>query len=194
MGLQVDERQLIQQLIAGQAAVWDEFVSTYQHRLVICIRQTALHCQYELDAAEIEDVCADIFAGLIANDFRSLRNFRGQCRISTWLTVIARRACLNRLSQMRRGRETMKQHAECLGQSQALHLDALSRMICDEQHESIRSSVKRLNDKDRQLLELYFQKQLSYAEIGKRTGISTNSVGPKLGRAIVRLRRILRHA
>ena len=190
MDLPLDERQLIQQLVKGDAAGWREFVSRYQGLVAHGVRQTATQCQFELKHNEVEDICAEVFASLIVNNFCSLRQFRGKCRISTWLMVIARRVCLNQLSRLRRANDVLRklEQPNC----QSLNGDLLSRMIRAEQNEEIRLSVQQLNDKDRLLLELYFQKQLSYAEIGKEAGISANSVGPKLGRAIVRLRKLLR--
>lgn len=194
MVLPVDERQMIQQLIAGDPVVWSEFVAQFQRRIAGCIRQTAIQCQFDLNNAEVDDICAEVFAGLIANDFRALRNFRGQCQLSTWLSVIARRSCLGHLTRIRRIQDKTLRHAETSHHYDMPQTDVLSRMIRDEQHDQIQSSVQCLNDKDQMLLDLYFYQQLSYAEIGKRAGISINSVGPKLGRAIGRLRKALKTA
>ncbi len=189
MGLPFDERQLVQQLVARQPAAWSRFVSRYQGLIANCVRHTARQCQFELNAVEIEDVCAEVFASLIVNDFRSLRQFRGQCRISTWLVVIARRVCLGQLSRMRRVHHSTQRNDATMVTQQH---DLLSQLIREEQHENIRTSVQQLNKNDQLLLELYFRQQLSYAEIGEQAGISPNSVGPKLGRAIVRLRKLVR--
>ena len=191
MDLPQDEKLLIQNLVQGNSASWSEFVAQYQKLVVHGVRRTARQCNYELKEAEVEDFSAEVFASLIDNDFGSLRRFRGQCRLSTWLMVIARRVCLNQLSRLRRASDSLQKMEQ--RDSPSNGCDLLNRMIHAEQSEEIKTSVKQLNDKDRLLVELYFVKQLSYAEIGKQAGISSNSVGPKLGRAIVRLRKLMRH-
>lgn len=189
MELPLDEQQLISELVQGNPPSWAEFVSRYQRLVAHVVRHTARQCHFELENSELEDVSAEVFASLIVNDFGSLRQFRGQCRLSTWLTVIARRVCLNQLSRLRRANEALRKLEPSARRT--VRCDLLSRMIQAEQNEQIRSSVQKLNDKDQLLLELYFRQQLSYAEIGQRAGISVNSVGPKLGRAIVRLRKLV---
>ena len=188
MTLLLEERKLIQQLVSGHTSAWRDFVDRYQRLVASGVRQTAIQCQFNLNSAEFEDICAEVFSSLIINDFRSLRQFRGKCRISTWLMVISRRVCLGQLSRIRRANDVLKNLDR---KRQYANGDLLSGMIKEEQHEEIRCSVKQLNEKDRLLLDLYFDQQLSYIEIGKQAGISVNSVGPKLNRAIVRLRKIV---
>ncbi len=190
LGSPVDERQMIQRLVARQASAWSDFVAQYQSLVASRVKHTATQCHFDLDGAEIEDICAEVFASLIVHDCRSLRQFRGQCRLSTWLGVIARRVCLRQLSHLR---DSLGGKPEQLrSDPYQSHDDLLAELIETEQYDAIDSHVARLNESDRLILDLYFQQELSYAEIGRKAGISINSVGPKLNRAVARLRKLVR--
>ena len=190
MGPVDDERQLIEALVGGDSAAWESFVERLRPVVVSATRRTAAGCRFDLKSGDVDDICSEVFSGLVVNDYASLRRFRGRCRLSTWMTVIARRTCLAYLTRMRRVRE-----ADVAAGTRSPGGDVpdpLIDMIRSEQRDDLRSGVELLGDKDRQLLDLYFHEQLSYIEIGEKAGISPNSVGPRIGRVIERLRKLVR--
>ncbi len=190
----IDKQQIIRQLIAKHACAWSEFVESYQRLVFSRVKATAEQCRFDLDQAELEDICAEVFASLLTNDMRSLRQFRGTSRISTWLSVISRRVCLRELNRIRQTRSKCADAAvveAALSGADPACRDSLGELIWDEQQEQIRESISYLKQADRELLEMYFNERLSYEEISHRAGISVNSVGPKLNRSVSRLRRLL---
>ena len=64
--------------------------------------------------------------------------------------------------------------------------------LAGERRAAVRAALARLPDRAQLLLMLRFYHQLSYAEIGQRTGQDTNTVGVQLLRARRRLRDELR--
>ncbi len=196
MSVTIQQLQMVKQLIEGGAGAWCAFVEDHRRIVLKQIILTAGQCRFELDGEAVEDICAEVFAGLLANDMRSLRQFRGESRLSTWLSVIARRSCLKEIARLRREREfrsavmsrAATQRPETLASH---HREPLEAMIHAEQYDRIRSSLQSLSAPDRELLEMYFDQRLSHEEISRRSGISINSVGPKLHRSIHRLRRLL---
>ena len=70
--------------------------------------------------------------------------------------------------------------------------DPEAAVLAGERRAAVRAALARLPDRPRRLLTLRFYYQLSYAEIGQRTGQDTNTVGVQLLRARRRLRDELR--
>ncbi|HMO16071.1 MAG TPA: sigma-70 family RNA polymerase sigma factor [Pirellulaceae bacterium] len=184
------QHAFIQQLIDGEAAAWHAFVDDHQRILFAQIISTAQSCNFRLDQGEIEDICAEVFATLLADNMRALRQFRGDCKLSTWLTVITHRICLRELSRFKQQR-----NAHCTESAPVedcvVDADPLGGAIWREQMELVRSKLHDLKPLDRKILELHFDERLSHEEISRRIGISINSVGPKLHRSVKRLRRLL---
>ena len=77
----------------------------YQAVVYSGARRTAQSCQILLEQSDLEDITAEVFASIVANDYAALRRFEGRSRLSTWLTVLARRHCLLRcrIRQVRLG-------------------------------------------------------------------------------------------
>jgi RNA polymerase sigma-70 factor, ECF subfamily len=192
----VQQFQLVRQLIERRAGAWCAFVEDNRRVVLKQIIQTAGHCRFDLDGDAIEDICADVFASLLADDMRSLRQFRGEAKLSTWLSVIARRTCMKEISRLKRDpgfRPTALAEAtsRLATAETGNHRGPLEAMIHAEQHDRIRVKLQSLSARDRELLEMYFDQKLSHEEISRRSGISINSVGPKIHRSIHRLRRLL---
>jgi RNA polymerase sigma-70 factor (ECF subfamily) len=187
--VQAEEKLLIEQLLGRQRSAWDEFVARYQKVICAQVHRTARQCNRTFNAADFEDVCAEVFALLLANDMASLRAFRGASSLATWLTVIARRICLRQID--RAPQERPAAHLEKEVPSPATSNDALEQLIQDEETRQLGTSLDQMRDGDRELLGLFFEQRLSYQEISERLGISINSVGPKLQRAQKRLRKLM---
>ncbi len=193
-----DDLALIRQLIAGDRAAWCRFVDRYSGLVYARVAQTARELQIDLDSGDHEDLCAEVFAALLQDNCRSLRNFRGASRLSTWLVAVTRRLCIRRLLQRdRQLRELETLHRRsgaCPEPATSDSSNALQQIIRHEEHSQLQTALDQLKPTDRQVLQIFYCENLKYAEIGQRLGISVNTVGPKLQRAQRRLRRILHNA
>jgi RNA polymerase sigma-70 factor (ECF subfamily) len=185
-----EERDLVRRLVVGDRDAWVEFVRRYQNLVWACVRRTARRCRLVLPEPELEDMAAEVFATLIDRDYAALRRFEGRCSLASWLAVIARRRCLRRL----RDRLPRPSHlpADAGGEPVAADShDPLATLVRQEDAQRLSGAMHELNDADRRVLHLYYQEQLEYADIARRLGIATNSVGPRIHRAQQRLRRLL---
>ena len=139
-----------------------------------------------LSEADVEDVAADIFLEIVDDDYKVLRDFKGQSSLPTYLTVIGRRVCIKAIVQRFREAE--------LGHSTA------HRAIVEEEHpaetepiiaaEEVERMLAHLADREAEVVRLYHLKYLNYRQIGKQLGIPENSVGPILAKARRSLKRI----
>jgi len=184
------ELDLVRRLVDGDPAAWEEFVLRYQNLVWTSVRGAAQRYRLPLSTADLEDTVADVFAALLERDCAPLRRFQGRCSLATWLIVIARRRWL------RRFRKSVPRTAPLFDDSVAASetaggADPLENLIRREHQQQVRNALDHLSSADRHVLELYYQRKLSYADIGCELGISANSVGPRIHRAQKRLRRLL---
>lgn len=186
------DKQLTTQLIARDGAAWRRFVEQYQGLVFARIRTTAEECRRSLDVTCIEDLCADVFSGLLANEAASLKNFRGESSLATWLSVIARRTCLKYLSRKKNDPALpLDEQQDFYGATRFRARDeAVDALIRAEELATLFASLNQLGDRDQSVLRLFYLQEMSYREIAESTGIAVNSVGPALSRAVKRLRRL----
>ena len=83
-----DAPEFLDRLRAGDARAFEELVASHQHRVFgVALRMLGR-------AAEAEEVAQEAFL----RAHRSLAEFRGDAKLSTWLYTIVSRLCLNRLA------------------------------------------------------------------------------------------------
>ncbi|MFN9235413.1 MAG: sigma-70 family RNA polymerase sigma factor, partial [Planctomyces sp.] len=87
MPLTNTDRRLLDELLAGHAGSWRQFVDRYTGLILQVIRQTAQAHSLKLSADDIEDLCAETIAELLVRDKAALRTCRGRCSLATWLAV-----------------------------------------------------------------------------------------------------------
>lgn len=184
----IDEKDLIRRLLLRHDSAWSEFLHHYQRLICSQINRTAARLNHRLKSSEVEDLCATVLTELLQQDMKCLRAFDGRSKLSTWLTVVTRRITLRQL--------TRKRPPECDGALLDGHStrqpDALTALIRTEDQHRLKSSIESLDPGDREILTLYYEKNMGYREISVALGISMNTVGPKLSRAHSRLKKRMR--
>ncbi len=193
-----NDEELVDRLIQRDGDAWREFVGQYLGLIKRRISATANECRFVLEPVEVEDIAADVFQSLLKNQMASLRNFQFVSSLSTWLSVIARRACLGFLSKRPRDRGQGIQYSN--EETSLLDLQAETvassepdlKLIQKEEYAKIQECLAELRPGDRRLLKLYYAHELNYKQISQEMGISVNSVGPKIQRAQNRLRKMVR--
>jgi RNA polymerase sigma-70 factor (ECF subfamily) len=180
------DRQLIDRCLRKEPGAWNDFVDRYVGLIYHVIHHVSHARSITLSAADIEDIAAEIFLGIVDDDYGVLRRFKGSSSLPTYLTVVARRICV---------REVIKRHRESeLGHSQA-HRAVLTNEDGGDEAESIATAeevermLENLTEREAEVVRLYHLKYLNYRQIGKQLGIPENSVGPILAKARQRLRR-----
>ena len=131
-------------------------------------------------------------AALFHRKMSGLRQFEGRSKLSTWLATIVRRTTLAVLRKRQRDAAAAVQPDSRFDlqmvpdkrSSQSVEIDA-------EDRDRLQECLKQLSASDRQILELQFEKNWSYAEIAEELGISVNAVGPKVHRARARLKKLM---
>ncbi|MFN8707186.1 MAG: RNA polymerase sigma factor [Planctomyces sp.] len=174
------DRQLLAEMLSGNSGSWKVFVDRFSGLIIQVIHQTAAAHSVKLSSDDLDDLCADTFSELVRRDMAVLRAFRGRCSLATYLTVVARRIVVRRMTQDR--------YRQAMGHVNA-HQAALDTV-------STRASeLNRVDDRDelnhvfsalpsdlRRIASWFFIEGRSYREIAERLGKPSNSVGPILSR------------
>lgn len=184
-----DDLELIRRILAGDQYACECLVRMNSERMAAVARRM-LRC--EEDAA---DAVQDAFISA----FQSLPQFKGDCRLSTWLYRIAVNACLMRLrSRTNRQMTSWEELASNPGESTTLEPVSLrddedASLIAGnrEEHSRIRSCVEQLPETYRQIVLLRDIHEYDTDETAELLGMSTANVKTRLHRARHALRPIL---
>jgi RNA polymerase sigma-70 factor (ECF subfamily) len=180
------DKNLLKRCLAEEPGAWKDFVDRFIGLFTHVIHHTAHARSIRVTDNDIDDLLSEVFLVLLANDYRVLRNFRGQSSLATYLTVVSRRVIVKKMVERRM--------AEALG-----HVSTSSRIerVSDEQtrqqqaledQEEIQNMIRQLPPADAQIVEQYHLQGKSYQQISSDLDIPENSIGPTLTRARNRMR------
>jgi RNA polymerase sigma-70 factor (ECF subfamily) len=180
------DRQLLDRCLQHEPGAWNDFVDRYMGLIYHVIHHVSHARSVVLSPEDVEDIAAEIFLAIVDGDYRTLRQFRRESALPTYLAVVARRICVKEMIKRKREAE--------LG-----HVTAPRAVVSEEESseiepiataEEVERMLEGLPDREAQVVRLYHLKYLNYRQIGKQIGIPENSVGPILARARQKLRRL----
>lgn len=129
------------------------------------------------DEEEAKDAVQEVFVKYVQNE----SSFKGECSQKTWLLVITRNYCYNKIK------------------SKGFNNDRIDESLFDKQYEtdydiqiSLRDALMKLSTEQNELVYLREYEGYSYKEIAEITEQSLENVKIKIFRARKRLREILR--
>ena len=170
---QTDDNELVKRVCMGETQLFRLLIERHQqHIFNLCYRMLR---QFE----EADDATQDTFL----KAYRSLKQFRGDARLKTWLCQIARNECLNRL-----------RHENMASLDQQLTTD-YSFQIADptpspleliEQQETqsiVHDAINKLPHQYRLVIALFHLNGLSYEEISQVMEIPMGTVKTHIFRA-----------
>jgi len=178
------DRQLLQRCLSRQPRAWEDFVDRFLGLVIHVVRHTAQARSISVTPQDAEDLAADVFVAILADDYAALRRFRGQSSLATYLTVISRRVVV---------RELLKRRiVPNLSDTTAMQ-EVVDEGTSVEERLSNREEIIRLLDElpgdEADIVRLYHLDGKSYHEISDQTGVPENTIGPTLSRARAKLRR-----
>jgi len=172
------DRQLIDRCLGKEPGAWNDFVDRYLGLIYHVIHHVAHSRSRLLSEADTEDIAAEVLLAIVDDDYDVLRKYKGLSSLPTYLTVIARRICVKEI--IRRQREAELGHANA-------HRETISDLSGEAEAIATAEEVERILDelpeKEAEVVRLYHLKYMNYRQIGKKLGISENSVGPILAKA-----------
>lgn len=192
MALTPQDRNLLKRCLNHERGAWNDFVDRFLGLIYHVVQHCAHLRSFPLQPADTEDIAAEILLQVVANDYAALRQFRGHSSLATYLTVIARRTCVNELARRASARENQSAANHKLAEEAAP--PARNNMDSLEALEEVGKLLKKLSSKERTVVQLYFLEGRSYEEISTELDIPINSIGAILSRARKRLRKDVKGA
>ncbi len=181
------DRDLLKRCLNHEAAAWNDFVDRYLGLVYHVVHHTAHLRSLPLSPEDTEDLVAEILLQLVANDYAIFRHFRGRSSLGTYLTVIARRMCIQELTRRASGQEAT---AKVNHHRRAANGETPPKaQVGLESLEEVQRLLRRLPTRERQVVRLFYLEGRSYEEISARLHIPVNSIGPILSRARHQLRK-----
>ena len=187
MALSEIDRKLLDRCLARDPKAWRDFVDRFMGLAVHVVNHTASSRSLQISPADRDDLCADVFLAIVADDFRVLRRFRGESSLATYLTVIARRVVVREILRRKSGarlHETpVEPHTLDTNPDKG---DSHEQRLTNREH--VDRLLAELDDKEAQVVRMYHLDGKSYREISAAIGVPENSIGPTLSRARTKLR------
>ncbi len=183
------DKALLQRCLNHTEGAWNDFVDRFLGLIYHVIHHTAHLRSTPLRPEDIEDLAAEVLLKTIENDYHVLRQFRGESSLATYLTVIARRICVNELNQRRAAREVQPRE-DGLRPIGGVDLEEPPKaQLGLESLEEVEKLLGKLPSRDREVVRLYYLEGRTYEEISIEMNIPVNSIGPILSRARKKLRK-----
>jgi RNA polymerase sigma-70 factor (ECF subfamily) len=170
------EEALVRRCLAGDRPAFDALVLAYRTR-VYALARLALG-----SAEDAHDVAQETFV----RAYEALPRYRHRGLFRVWIYTIAANLCRNRLKARRPviSWEEPGMAAELIDPTPGPEAAALDR----ERAKAVREAIAQMGDRDRLMVILYYQDDLSLQEIARIVGCRAGAVKVALHRARHRLR------
>lgn len=180
------DRDLLKRCLSEETGGWKDFVDRFIGLFIHVVNHTAQARSVRVTPEDIDDLCAEVFLALVANDYAALRQFRGQSSLATYLTVVSRRVVAREMARRRMAEALghVSAHQAALDFAQADRRDA-SRV---DNREEVERMLEGLGGTEAQIVMQYHLEGRSYREISSGLGVPENSIGPTLSRARAKIR------
>lgn len=181
MSLSEIDRLLLERCLDEAPRAWQDFVDRFLGLVIHVAKHTVEARGVRLDDSARDDLVAEVFLTLVANDFAVLRKFRRNCSLATYLTVISRRVIVRRLSAGKT--------PPVAGNGQAAAaVDPKQPLVRMENQDEVKMLLTRLDPQEANVVRMYHLEGKSYHEISQIVGLQENSIGPMLSRARAKMR------
>jgi len=173
-----NDNEIISRVLRGEQALYAELVKRHQNFVF------TIALRYTPSREDAEEIAQDVFV----KAYKSLSDFRGESKFSTWLYTITSTTCISFLRKKRL--ETNSLDDERVMEA-ADSLDSGMSANQVEQKSKVKmvnEAIKLLNPDDGKLITLFYKGEQSLEEIGQILGIESNTVKVKLHRARQRLK------
>jgi RNA polymerase sigma-70 factor (ECF subfamily) len=179
------DRDLLKRCLAHEPGAWNDFVDRFLGLFYHVIHHAAHLRSMPLRAEDTEDLAAQILLKIVEKDYNVLRQFRGVSSLATYLTVIARRICVQEMAERIATREVQP---KVDGHRQPEPEEPPAAAVGLETLEEVAKLLRKLPSRERQVVRLHYLEGRTYEEISTALNLPINSIGPILSRARKKMR------
>jgi len=170
--------EIISRVLNGEQNAYAELVNRYQNYVF------TLALRFTKNREDAEEVSQDIFI----KAYRSLADFKGASKFSTWLYTIVYTTSITFLRKKRPDIRSLDDERTLeLADSQDSGFSA-NQVEQKSKVNMVTKAIALLSPDDAQIITLFYKAEQNLEEIGKILGLETNTVKVRLHRARTRLK------
>jgi RNA polymerase sigma-70 factor (ECF subfamily) len=167
---------LVDRYLGGDMTAFDELMLRYERQIYkVCYR-------FVDNREDAMDLAQEVFI----KAFEHLPSFRRESSLKTWLYRIAMNHCINHVKKHSQEFVEVTEFTASVSPTIQSHLEHR------EQREHFMRLVKRLPPKQKAILEMRINEQLSYDEIAKMSGRSVSTIKASVFFALEKLRKLVK--
>ena len=172
------DSEIISRVLRGEQQLYAELVKRYQNFVF------SITLRYTQNREDAEEVAQDIFV----KAYRSLADFRGDSKFSTWLYTIVSTSSITFLRKKKLETHSLdNEHVFDLADSQDSGFSA-NQVEQKSKLAMVTEAIQLLSADDAKLITLFYKAEQSLDEIGQIIGLDPNTVKVRLHRARHRLK------
>jgi RNA polymerase sigma factor (sigma-70 family) len=178
MNTGLNDSEIIGRVLRGESQLYAELVNRYQNFVF------TITLRYTNHREDAEEIAQDVFV----KAYRSLADFRGDAKFSTWLYTIVNTTCITFLRKKKLevhslDNEKVFEVADSVDSGfRANQVEQKSKV------QMVNKAIALLSPDDAKLITLFYKGEQSLDEIGQIMGLEPNTVKVKLHRARARLK------
>ena len=176
--MELTDTEIIKRVLAGEQVLFAQLVQRYQQYVFTLVYR------FTDNREDAEEIGQDVFV----KAYRSLADFRGEAKFSTWLFTIVRTSCITFLRKKRLDTTSLDNERTFLqveNKESRFNANAIEQK---SKHAMVNAAIRLLSPDDTQVLTLFYKGEQTLDEIGRVMGLDPNTVKVKLHRARNRLK------
>jgi RNA polymerase sigma-70 factor, ECF subfamily len=175
---ELTDTEIIKRILQGEQALFAHLVQRYQQYVFTLV------FRFTDNREDAEEISQNIFV----KAYRSLADFRGDSKFSTWLYTIVRTSCITFLRKKKLETTSIDNERTLLQLENRESSFTANAVEQKSRHAMVNAAIRLLSPDDSQLLTLFYKGEQSLEEIGRIMRLDPNTVKVKLHRARNRLK------
>lgn len=176
--VELTDTEIIKRVLADEQALFAQLVQRYQSYVFTLV------LRFTDNREDAEEISQDVFV----KAYRSLADFRGDAKFSTWLYTIVRTSCITFLRKKKLDTISLDNERTSLQVGNRESGFTANNVEQKSRHAIVNTAIRMLSPDDSQILTLFYKGEQSLGEIGQVMGLEPNTVKVKLHRARNRLK------
>ena len=176
--MELTDTEIIKRILVGEQAMFAQLVQRYQQYVFTLVYR------FTDNREDAEEISQDVFV----KAYRSLADFRGEAKFSTWLYTIVRTSCITFLRKKRLDTTSLDNERTSMQLESKESGFTANTIEQKSKHAMVNAAIRLLSPDDTQVLTLFYKGEQTLDEIGRVMGLDPNTVKVKLHRARNRLK------
>ena len=191
--------EIVAACIAGDKQAWDDFVDSNGKAIYNAIHKTLRQRSFEYDNDTVDDIFQSIFVSLCDNNFKKLKSYQGNSRLTTWLHTVSVNATKDHLKSAQVSKSSKNESLDApitdnlkledtISDDRPQSLDIIEKK---EAAAAFQQAKEELNAREQLFMKLHYNKDLSLKEIAELFNTNQNNIYQLKNRIVKKLRHLI---